>query len=181
MAEVLLDEEARSVKFTGELDEEAAHDIIDSIILLDEREPRDPIDFYINTYGGSAYDFMGVYDVMKSVDAKVNTIGVGKCMSAGIFLLMSGTGKRSAYPHTALLIHGLQTGIPYGSMPDNEIRHQQHKYMNEQIIEITNTETGRSIEEIKVDIERDLYLNTVEALSYGDKGIIDEIITRDVR
>lgn len=176
MEEIKVNKSSRSIYFSGELTIDNSTDIVEGLLDLESEEDRDSINFYINSFGGSAHGFLAVYDVIQGLRCEVNTIGMGACMSAGAFLLMSGTGSRKAYKNTRLLIHELQCGVRYDSFTNNKIRHEEHERLNRIIIDITNKQTGKDIEGIKDDFDRDLYLNTTEAVNYGSIGIIDEVI-----
>ncbi len=163
----------RYIRLMDRLYEEESAELIDALIAIDKDEDRDPIDLYINCYGGYAHDLFAVYDVVQNLNSTVNTIGLGKCMSGGCFLLMSGTGERKAYYNTRIMIHGLQCGIPYRSLEENRSRWEEDKQLQKMIIDLIVKHTGQHKEKVEKDIKRDRFMSAEEAMEYG---IIDEII-----
>lgn len=174
--EVLCNINKRVIKLFGSVNEENSRKVVHALMEMENKEYRDDIDFYINSYGGGAYNALSIYDVIQNLKCKVNTIGIGKCMSAGSLLLMSGTGVRKAYKNTRIMIHGMQCYYPRQSLVDNDILHQENQKVSDRIIEIKARHTGQSLEKMEEDMKRDLYLGVGEALEYGEKGIIDEVI-----
>ena len=168
-----IDIEGRNIYLYDIINDEVSINITKWMKGLEDREPRDPINLYINTQGGSVQHFLSIYDVMRSLDCDVNTIGSGYCMSGGALLLLSGTGNRKAYRNTAIMLHEMQTSIGYRQFTDVDIKNKWLKSINNKIKNIIAEHTNKSLEQVKKDMKRDLYLDTEKARDYG---IIDEII-----
>ena len=170
--EVLLDRENRILRFAGEVNLENMNDIISYLEELNREEPRDDIDFYITSRGGLVDGLLPIYDIIKSLDCKVSTIGLGVCMSAGAVLLASGTGTRKAYPHTRIMLHHLSY-FKSGDILDHKNLVDEHDRLNETLIEILAKESGQNEERVKEDLDRDFYLSAEEAKGYG---LIDYVV-----
>ena len=137
----------------------------------------DPITFYISTYGGSATDMFGVYDMIRHTrqDCEVLTIGMGKVMSAGVLLLASGTkGKRQIGANCRIMIHGVTSG-QHGNLQDLENEMEEAKLTQKQYVRALAKETNMTEKYIKklMDKKINIYLNAEEAV---DLGIADIII-----
>ena len=131
-----------------------------------------PIDFLISTYGGNADDMFGVYDVIKSIQnnyCPVNTVGIGKVMSAGVLLLASGTkGNRKIGKNCRVMIHHVAGGIE-GTLPSMEADLESIKRMEEEYLKIMTSETNldkRKLQKL-LDKRVNIYLSAEEAISYG--------------
>ena len=174
--------EQRSIMFVGEVDEEKSADLISALLVLSQQkkegqERADDIKIYISTYGGSADEMFSIYDMMTITKAKceVETVGLGKIMSAGTLLLAAGTkGKRKIGKHCRVMIHAVAAGSA-GELHDIEnevktIKHIQELYINA-LSEETRM-TKRTIQKL-LDRKVNVYLTAEEAVEYG---IADEII-----
>ena len=170
--QVKVDETKRTIRLYGQVNLQNTQEIITGMQSLESKEPRDGINFYISSFGGNAHDLISIYDVMQSLECDVNTIGVGKAQSAGCYLLMSGTGKRIAYPNTRIMMHGMQASYPYQSLVDNGIRHKENKKIDNIVAKIVSKHTGKKLEKVKEDMERSFYMSAEEAKKYG---IIDKV------
>jgi ATP-dependent Clp protease, protease subunit len=171
----------RTVALFGDVDEERASDLCMGFLLLTDysqkQAPYDPITFYISTYGGSADEMFSIYDMMCVTKAKceIETIGLGKVMSAGTLLLAAGTkGKRKIGRHCRIMIHAVAAGSA-GELHniENEVRsikHIQELYINAMAKETHMTK--RTIQKL-LDRKVNVYLTAEEAVEYG---IADEII-----
>ena len=162
----------RYIRLMDRLYKEESAEVIDALLAIEAKEDRDPIDFYVNCRGGSACEFFAVYDIIQSLNSKVNTIGLGQCMSAGCFLVMSGSGERKAYPNTRFMLHGQNEGFPYQSHEDQKQWFKHYEDMEKMLINLIAKHAERDIEEVKKDIKRDRFLSAKEAVEYG---IIDKI------
>ena len=163
----------RVIKLFGNVNEESSKDIINAMMRMEKDEPRDSIDFYINSYGGYTHDMLAIYDTMQNLKCKVNTIALGKAMSAGCFLLLTGTGVRKSYKNTRIMLHGIQFSCSYDSLADQEIKINENREVEKIVADIIVEHTGNSREKVEQDIKRDMFLSSKEALDYS---IIDEII-----
>ncbi len=148
--------------------------IVAQMMFLEAEDPDKDIHFYINSPGGSVTDGFAIYDTMHYVKCDVATYCMGMAASMGAFLLAGGTkGKRYALPNAEIMIHQPLGGAK-GQATEIEIAAKQILRTKETLNRILAENTGRSIEEIAVDTERDNWKTAEEALEYG---LIDKIIT----
>ena len=141
--------------------------------LLEAQDPDADIQFYINSPGGSVTDGMAIYDTMQFVKCDVSTICIGMAASMGAFLLAAGTkGKRIALPNSEIMIHQ-PLGGARGQATDIKIQADLILRTRDRLNKILAERTGRTIEEIARDTERDNYMTAEQALEYG---LIDKII-----
>jgi|TARA_R110002072_G_scaffold171434_7_gene325128 ATP-dependent Clp protease protease subunit len=173
--------EVRTIALFGDVDEEKSLDLIIGMLSLTEfskhEAPYDPMRFYISTYGGSADEMFSIYDMMNIVkkDCEIETIGLGKVMSAGTLLLAAGTkGKRKIGKHCRVMIHAVAAGSA-GELHNIEnevksIKHIQELYINALAKETCMTK--RTIQKL-LDRRVNVYLTAEEAIEYG---IADEIV-----
>ena len=173
--------EIRTIGLMGDVDEEKGGDLMMAILLLTElsgkEAPYDPITMYISTYGGSADEMFGIYDVMTKAkrQCEIHTIGVGKVMSAGTLVLASGTkGKRKIGKHCRVMIHSVNSGhVGELHSIENEVKavkHMQELYINAMAQETSMTK--RQLQKL-IDRKVNVYLTAEEAIEYG---IADEIL-----
>ena len=152
--------------------------VIAQMLFLESEDPDKEINFYINSPGGSVTDGLGIIDTMNYIKCPVKTICIGMAASMGALLLTSGTkGMRYATPNAEILIHQPLIGGNgiSGQQTEIQIQADQMKKTRETINRIISETTGKSIEDVQKDTERDHYLTAQEALEYG---LIDEIITK---
>ena len=173
----------RTMMLYGDVNEERAGDMVAGLLMLhghrkeDEEDADNSIKFYISTYGGSADDMFSVYDIMRFVkqECEIETIGMGKIMSAGTLLLASGTkGKRKIFKNCRVMIHSVSAGN-LGTIHNlenelEEIHHLQEMYVSA-LAEETNM-TKRQIRKI-LDQKVNVYLTAEEAVEHG---LADEVI-----
>ena len=169
--EVLVDK--RNVRLSGEIGSEKTNYLIQEMEKLERKEDRDQINLYVNSRGGMYDDMIAIYDTMKGLDCEVNTIGVGRCMSAASVIVMAGTGERKAYEHTRFLIHAIQCSTKFQSIKDNEITHEEQKRIQSILRDLIARECGQTRGKVEKDLERDKFMSAEEAVHYG---LIDEII-----
>lgn len=162
--------------FLGEeVNDTTASLIVAQLLFLESEDPGKDINFYINSPGGSVTAGMAIYDTMKYIKCDVSTICIGMAASMGAFLLAGGTkGKRFALPNAEVMIHQ-PSGGARGQATDIKIVADNIMKTKRKINEILAQNTGKPIEVIEVDTERDFYMSAEEALNYG---IIDGILTR---
>jgi len=163
---------SRDVFVFGRLENEVALPTIKRLLKLDERDPKLPINLYINSSGGNGYNADGIIAVMHSISAPVNTICLGHALSGACEILASGTGLRSAYEFATLMFHQTLWEAE-GDITNLEIQAVQGRRFREAQIELLHRSSGQSKEKLRKDIERDFYLSPTEALDYG---LIDKII-----
>jgi ATP-dependent Clp protease protease subunit len=162
--------------FLGEaIDEHISSLIVAQLLFLEAEDPDKDISIYINSPGGSVTAGMAIYDTMQYIKPDVSTICIGMAASMGAFLLSSGAkGKRYALPNAEIMIHQPLGGFS-GQAEDIRIHADRIIKMRENLNKILSANTGRDIELIRKDTDRDNFLEAEEALAYG---IIDKVIAR---
>ena len=168
--------EDRIIFLTGEITDATANVVIAQLIYLEGKNPDKDIFLYINSPGGSVSAGIAIYDTMNYIKCDVSTICVGLAASMGAFLLSSGAkGKRFALPNSEIMIHQ-PLGGTQGQASDIEIQAKHMKKTKNMLNEILSENTGKSLEEIEKDTDRDNYMSAEEAKKYG---LIDNIfVTR---
>ena len=161
--------------FLGEeVNDTSASIIVAQLLFLEAEDPSKDIQLYINSPGGSVSAGFAIYDTMKYIKCDVSTICIGMAASMGAFLLAGGTkGKRFALPNSEIMIHQ-PSGGARGQATEIKIVAENILKTKKKLNEILAANTGRSIEEIVRDTERDNYMSAEEAKAYG---LIDEILT----
>lgn len=158
-----------------EVDDDSANRISAQILLLSAADPGRDIKLYINSPGGSISAGMAVYDTMQFVPNDVATIALGLAGSMAQFLLCAGTaGKRYALPHAQVMMHQLSGGIG-GTAADIAIQAENMLHVKKTTHELLARHTGRTVEEITRDSDRDRWFTAEQAKSYG---MIDHVIAR---
>jgi len=163
------------IVFLGqEVDDQIANLLVAEMLYLEAQDPDRDIHLYINSPGGLAYGGMAIYDVMQHVRCEVTTICVGMGMSAAAMILCGGApGKRLALPSAKIMIHQGSAGAR-GAPRDMEIHLREVMSTTRRMAEIIAYHTGRPVEQVEQDIDRDYYMTAGEAKEYG---LIDDIIT----
>ena len=166
--------EERIIFLGVQIDDASADDVMAQLLTLESLDPDRDIQIYINSPGGSYTAMTAIYDTMQFVKPQVQTVCLGQAASAAAVLLAAGTpGKRFALPHSRILIHQPYTeGGGQGS--DIEIQANEIIRMRKEMEGILAQHTGRSIEQIEQDIERDNILTATKAVEYG---VIDSVIS----
>ena len=162
------------IVFLGqEVDDQIANLIISQMLYLEALDPERDINLYINSPGGLAYGGMAIYDVIQHVRPDVSTICVGMGMSAAAMVLCGGApGKRLALPSARIMIHQGSAGAR-GAPSDMEIQLREALSLTRRMAEIIAHHSGRSIDEVTHDIDRDYFMTADEAVAYG---LIDSVI-----
>ena len=162
------------IVFLGqEVDDQIANLLVAEMLYLEAQDPDRDIHLYINSPGGLAYGGMAIYDVMQHVRCEVTTICVGMGMSAAAMILCGGApGKRLALPSAKIMIHQGSAGAR-GAPRDMEIHLREVMSTTRRMAEIIAYHTGRPVEQVEQDIDRDYYMTAGEAKEYG---LIDDII-----
>lgn len=164
----------RIVMLSDQVDDASASVIIAQLLYLEGKDPDKDISFYINSPGGSVTAGMAIFDTMNYIKCDVSTICIGMAASMGAFLLAAGAkGKRYALPHSEIMIHQ-PLGSAQGQATEILIHAEHIKKTRETINSILAERTGRPIEEIRQDTERDNFMSAEEAMNYG---LIDKVIT----
>lgn len=161
----------RIILLTDEVNEDSANIIIAEMLYLDSQS-SDEINFIINSPGGSVLHGLGIRDCMNNLKSKVNTICYGHAASMGAFLLSSGTGKRKASKEARIMLHPVSGGT-VGTVHDMNIDHKETLFLQKRLNEILVLNTGQKMTRIKKDFERDNWMSSEQAVSYG---IIDEVL-----
>ena len=164
----------RVIFLSDEVNDTTASLVVAQMLFLEAQDPDKDISFYINSPGGSVSAGMAIYDTMNFIKCDVSTICIGMAASMGAFLLSSGTkGKRFALPHSEIMIHQ-PLGGARGQATDIEIQAKQILRIKETLNKILAQNTGKPLEVIEKDTDRDNYMTAEEALNYG---LIDKILT----
>ena len=163
------------IVFLGqEVDDQIANLIVAQILYLEAQEPEKDINLYINSPGGLAYAGMAIYDVIQHVRPEVATICIGMGMSAAAMVLCGGAkGKRMALPSAKIMIHQGSAGAR-GAPSDMEIHLREVLATTKRMAQIVAHHTGKPLDEVERDIDRDYYMTAEEARQYG---IVDAVIS----
>ena len=165
----------RIIFLSEEVNDTTASLIVAQMLFLEAEDPGKEINFYINSPGGSVTAGMAIYDTMNYIKCDVSTICIGMAASMGAFLLAGGTkGKRFALPNAEIMIHQ-PSGGARGQATDIKIIADNIIRTKKKLNEILSRNTGKPLEVIEVDTERDFYMTAMEAKEYG---IIDDILIR---
>jgi ATP-dependent Clp protease protease subunit len=160
------------------INDDVANIVIAQLLFLDADNPERDIQIYVNSPGGSVYAGMAIYDTMQYMKAPVSTICVGIAASMGAFLLSAGrSGKRLALPNARILIHQPSQTGGGGSASDIEIQAKEIIYLKARMNTLMSKHTGRPVEQIERDTDRDRWMGAEEAKDYG---LIDSIVTSRV-
>ena len=162
----------RIIIINGEIDNNLANSVVAQLLYLDSLNNED-ISIYINSPGGSVTDGMAIYDTMNYINSDVSTIGMGICASMAAFLLSSGKkGKRYVLPNSEVMIHQ-PLGGAQGQATEIKIAAEHILKTKDKLNKILSINTGKNLDIIEKDTDRDNFMDANEALSYG---IVDEII-----
>lgn len=165
----------RIIMLNDEVNSASAGVIIAQMLYLEGQDPDKDISFYINSPGGSVTDGMAIYDTMQYIKCDVSTICMGMAASMGAFLLAAGTkGKRLALPNSEIMIHQ-PLGQAQGQATDILIHAHHIEQIRGNINKILAEETGKPLEQIQLDTERDNFMTAAEAAEYG---LIDKVISK---
>ncbi len=167
----------RIIMLSGQIDDSVASVVIAQLLYLEGQDPKKDIDLYIDSPGGVITSGMAIYDTMQYIKCDVSTICIGMAASMGAFLLSSGAkGKRYSLPNSEILIHQPLIGGNgiSGQCTDIKIASDHMVKTREKMNRILSENTGKPIEQINIDTERDNYMTAQEAADYG---LIDKVIT----
>ncbi|GLX63767.1 ATP-dependent Clp endopeptidase proteolytic subunit ClpP [Proteus sp. GOKU] len=165
----------RIIFLTGQVEDHMANLIVAQMLFLEAENPEKDINLYINSPGGVITAGMSIYDTMQYIKADVSTICMGQACSMGAFLLSAGAkGKRICLPNSRVMIHQPLGGFQ-GQATDIQIHAQEILKVKSRMNELMAQHTGKSIEEIERDTERDRFLSANEALEYG---LVDKVYTQ---
>jgi ATP-dependent Clp protease, protease subunit len=156
------------------INDQVANAVIAQLLFLESDEPEKDIHMYVNSPGGSVSAGLGIYDIMQYIQSPVATYCTGMAASMGSLLLCAGAkGKRYALPNARIMIHQPLGGVQ-GQASDIERHAREIMRLKKQLNEIYNKHTGKSVDQIEIDTDRDNFMSPAEAKEYG---LIDEIVT----
>ena len=165
----------RIVMLCEEVNATTASLVVAQLLYLEAQDPDKDIQFYINSPGGSVTDGMAISDTMQYIKCDVSTICIGMAASMGAFLLSSGAkGKRLALPNAEIMIHQPSAGTQ-GQITDMALHLKRLEVVKERMNRILAANTGKSVEQVTADCERDNFMTAQEALAYG---LIDKVIEK---
>jgi ATP-dependent Clp protease protease subunit len=163
----------RVVFLVGPVNEVTANLIVAQLLFLESENPEKDISFYINSPGGSVSAGLAIYDTMQFIKPDVSTLCVGQAASMGAFLLGAGAkGKRFALPNSRVMIHQPMGGFQ-GQASDIEIHAKEILYLRERLNQLLSFHTGKDVEAIQRDTDRDNFLSAEEAVKYG---LVDSVL-----
>jgi ATP-dependent Clp protease protease subunit len=179
---MLPEQEMRTIGLFTDIQEEKIAELVHALLILNETnkdkddKSKEPIEFYISTYGGGADDMFALYDIMRQVKnlTEIHTLGVGKVMSAGVLLLAAGTkGKRKIGKYCRVMLHSATAGS-HGSLPNLMNEMEALQGLQENYIDALVAETNMTKTQIKKMLERkvNVYLSAEEAVEFGIADII---------
>jgi ATP-dependent Clp protease protease subunit len=156
------------------IDDTVANLVVAQLLFLESEDPDKEIQLYVNSPGGSVTAGMAIYDTMQFVRAPISTLCIGQCASMAAVLLAAGAkGKRYALPNSRILIHQPSAGGIGGQATDIKIAAEEILRMRARLNDILASHTGRTIEQIERDVERDFIMSADQAREYG---IVDMVI-----
>ena len=165
----------RIIMLSEEVNDTTASLVVAQLLYLEAQDPDKDIQFYINSPGGSVTAGMAIYDTMQYVKCDVSTICIGLAASMGAFLLSAGAkGKRLALPNSEIMIHQPSAGTQ-GQITDMALHLKRLEVVKKRMNRILAENTGKSIEQVTADCERDNFMSAQEALEYG---LIDRVIEK---
>jgi ATP-dependent Clp protease protease subunit len=157
------------------INDEVANSVIAQLLFLQSDDPKRDVHLYINSPGGSVTAGLGIYDTMQFITCDVATYCIGQCASMGALLLTAGSaGKRHALPHSRIMIHQPWAGME-GTAEEIDIHVKELRKMKQLLNEILIRHTGKPLEQIERDTDRDKFMAPSEALEYG---LIDRVVDR---
>ena len=164
--------EDRIIFVSGQIDEQTANSVVAQLLLLETRDPDKDIFMYINSPGGSVTDGMAIYDTMNYIKCDVTTICIGMAASMAAFLLSAGKkGKRYALANSEIMIHQPSGGVS-GQATEIAIVAERILKIRQKMNRILSENTNQPLEKIEKDVERDFYMDAIDAKNYG---IIDKV------
>jgi len=165
----------RVIFLVGQVEDHMANLVVAQLLFLEAENPEKDIHLYINSPGGSVTAGMSIYDTMQFIKPEVNTICIGQACSMGAFLLASGAeNKRFCLPNSRVMIHQ-PSGGAQGQATDILIHAENIKDTKDRLNNILAKHTGKPVETVAADTERDNFMNAKEALEYG---LIDQILEK---
>ena len=165
----------RVIFLVGAVQDQMANIVVAQLLYLESENPDKDINIYINSPGGSVTAGLSIYDTMQFINCDVSTICVGQAASMGALLLSGGAnGKRFALPHSRIMVHQPSAGFQ-GQATDIDIHAKEVLELKHRLNKIMATHTGQKIAKIEKDLERDNFMSSNEAKSYG---LIDTVLSK---
>jgi len=165
----------RIIFLTGQINDNVASLVTAQLLFLEAEDPKKEIYLYINSPGGLVTSGLGIYDTMQYIKPDVSTLCIGQAASMGSFLLAAGTkGKRFSLPNSRIMVHQPSAGFQ-GQATDIEIHANEVLALKKRLNEIYSKHTGKSVDEIKSALERDNFMTSESAKSFG---LIDEVVEK---
>lgn len=161
------------IMLTTEFEPTMSASIVKQLLYLDTVDTDEPIRLYINSPGGCVMSALAIYDTMRRIKRKVNTIALGMAASAGALILCAGEkGMRQALRNTQIMFHEISTGHQ-GRFSDIEVSYKHSEYLNDKLHKIIAQHTGQSVAKIKKMFEKDIWMKPKDAVAFG---AIDEVL-----
>ncbi|MDA7719377.1 ATP-dependent Clp endopeptidase proteolytic subunit ClpP [Candidatus Pelagibacter sp.] len=165
----------RIIFLTGQINDNVASLVTAQLLFLEAEDPKKEIYLYINSPGGLVTAGLGIYDTMQYVKPDISTLCIGQAASMGSFLLAAGTkGKRFSLPNSRVMVHQPSAGFQ-GQVTDIEIHANEVSSLKKRLNEIYSKHTGKTVEEVKLALERDNFMTAEVA---KDFGLIDEVVEK---
>ena len=165
----------RIIFLTGQINDNIASLVIAQLLFLEAEDPKKEIYLYINSPGGLVTAGLGIYDTMQYIKPDISTLCVGQAASMGSFLLAAGTkGKRFSLPNSRIMVHQPSAGFQ-AQATDIEIHAKEVLSLKKRLNEIYSKHTGKSVDEIKTALERDNFMTSESARSFG---LIDQVVEK---
>lgn len=167
----------RIVFLDGQIVDQTADLVVAQLLFLESQDPEKDINLYINSPGGSVTAGLAIYDTMQYIKPDVSTICMGQAASMAALLLTAGaSGKRRALPSSRVLVHQPWGGVQ-GQATDIGIQAREIVRLKKMLIEYFANHTGKTVDQISTDLERDYFMSAQESVDYG---IVDEVLVRGV-
>ena len=165
----------RIIFLTGQINDNVASLITAQLLFLEAEDPKKEISLYINSPGGLVTAGLGIYDTMQYIKPNISTLCIGQAASMGSFLLAAGSkGRRFSLPNSRIMVHQPSAGFQ-GQATDIEIHANEVLSLKKRLNEIYSRHTGKSVDEIKSALERDNFMTSDVAKSFG---LIDEVVEK---
>jgi len=165
----------RIIFLTGQINDNVASLVTAQLLFLEAEDPKKEIYLYINSPGGLVTAGLGIYDTMQYIKPEISTLCIGQAASMGSFLLAAGAkGKRYSLPNSRIMVHQPSAGFQ-GQATDIEIHANEVLSLKKRLNEIYSKHTGKSVDEIKNALERDNFMTSETAKSFG---LIDEVVEK---
>ena len=165
----------RIVFVVGPINDHAASLVTAQLLFLESEDPKKDIFLYVNSPGGLVTSGLGIYDTMQYIKPDVSTLCIGQAASMGSFLLAAGTkGKRFSLPNSRIMVHQPSAGYQ-GQVTDIEIHANEVSSLKKRLNEIYSKHTGKSVEEIKLALERDNFMTPDTAKNFG---LVDKVVSK---